>query len=432
MFRRMRLQLTAMCALGTAAVLIGMAFVSLRFSLTQLERQSLEAFRSSFSAILLHLRSQPVIDQNWLAQTEAEGTLWIRVESKDAQLQYTRQNPERSALTEQAIRYAESHLGFVPFTPAAGGAESQPLLFELALEDARYLAGVAALSLENGKLNVTVVKDRKPEDMAFLWLTLGFGGLAGVSVLLLVAFSWFFSGRAARPVETYHKKQTDFLSAASHELRTPLAVIQMSAGTIRRLPKHAQPMAEKIESECGRMARLISDLSLLSSSGGSQWGLHRAQASPRDILQFTLERFEALASQRGIALEARLPEASSTLFCDRQRIEQVLTILMDNALRFTPSGGKILLRGDFHRSALVFSVADSGSGIPDAQKARVFDRFYKADASRHEKDHFGLGLSIAHEIMALHGGSISVQDSALGGAEFLLRLKAQPAALETI
>lgn len=423
MFRKLRLQLTMICTAGTALVLIGMAVVSLRFSLVQLNRQSFEAFRSSVNSVLFYLRSQSAISQSWLAQTEADGGLWIRIESKNMRLQYTGQNEMRDELTRQAGRYASDYLGYEPFESIFGGLETEPLLFEMPGQGAGYYAGIAAVTFANGRLYVTVVKDRAGEQAAIRRLGAVFGLCVAAAVLLLWAFAWFFSKRAARPVEEYHRKQLEFVSAASHELRSPLAVIEMSAGTIRNMPSQSVRFAEKIERECKRMAKLISDLLFLAGSDRGQLALRMKAVLPETVLRSAGERFLPLACGKNINLKL-LPPAGElpAVYCDPQLIEQILAIFLDNAISYTPAGGTILLRGERQRAGVSFSVSDSGPGIPDYRKERIFERFYRADDARSGKEHLGLGLSIAAEIAKLHGGMLSVRDAKLGGAEFVLVL----------
>ena len=108
--------------------------------------------------------------------------------------------------------------------------------------------------------------------------------------------------------------------------------------------------------------------------------------------------------------------------CDRDRIRQVLSILLHNAFCYTPPGSHILLSLSETPPGLSLSVSDDGPGIPDESKAHIFERFYRADASRSDSTHFGLGLSIAWEILRAHRGTISVKDAPGGGASFTLTL----------
>lgn len=141
-----------------------------------------------------------------------------------------------------------------------------------------------------------------------------------------------------------------------------------------------------------------------------------------------------MAKEKNIALSISLPETPMPACkCDSERIAQVLTILVHNALSYTevkynnqPEGavkkGKVLIKGEYKDNHHYFSVIDNGIGIPDEEKKNIFERFYRVDNSRSKKDHFGLGLCIALEIVNEHHGSIQVLDSTGGGSTFVVKL----------
>lgn len=108
-----------------------------------------------------------------------------------------------------------------------------------------------------------------------------------------------------------------------------------------------------------------------------------------------------------------------------EKVSQILTILIDNALSYVPEGGSIRLQAKKEPGAIAISVSDNGPGIPDSEKDSVFQRFYRSDASRNDKQHFGLGLCIAKEIALLHQGSLKILDTPGGGATFILKLPLQ-------
>ena len=115
------------------------------------------------------------------------------------------------------------------------------------------------------------------------------------------------------------------------------------------------------------------------------------------------------------------------MLCDEERIAQVLSILMDNALSYTPAPGSITLSLSFTSGHVSLSVADNGPGIPDSAKKQVFQRFFRQDKAHTSKDHFGLGLSIAREIVRIHRGRLVLSDTPGGGATFTRILRTAPA-----
>lgn len=166
-----------------------------------------------------------------------------------------------------------------------------------------------------------------------------------------------------------------------------------------------------IREEGLRMQHLISDMLLLANADANRIILHEESVSPDDLLLGVYEKYESLAASKGIGLQFLLPDAAcQNRTMDAERITQVLSILMDNALSYTPHGGRILLLFRQSDTSTSFIVADDGPSIPDAEKEHIFERFYRAESSHTDHTHFGLGLCTAQEIMRAHHGRITVSD----------------------
>jgi len=229
-------------------------------------------------------------------------------------------------------------------------------------------------------------------------------------------------------VQASQKSQRDFVANVSHELKTPLTSIQGFAqaimdGTVDT-PEARRQAAEVIYNESGRMHRMALDLLDLARLDA---GIINLQMSPMDVralLNGIVEKFTPMASKAGVALNAKFANDLPPLFGDGDRLAQVFTNLVDNALKFTPEGGSITLRAIHDRNEIQVAVDDTGQGIPKEDVPHIFDRFYQADSARAGGEHHGagLGLAIVHEIVAAHGGRISVR-SALGrGTAFIVHL----------
>lgn len=161
------------------------------------------------------------------------------------------------------------------------------------------------------------------------------------------------------------------------------------------------------------MQHLISDMLLLANADANRIVLHEESVAPDDLLLGVYEKYESLAVSKGIGLQFLLPDAAcKNCTLDAERITQVLSILMDNALSYTPQGGRILLLFRQSDTSTSFIVADDGPSIPDAEKEHIFERFYRAESSHTDHTHFGLGLCTAQEIMRAHRGKITVSDPA--------------------
>jgi two-component system sensor histidine kinase BaeS len=141
------------------------------------------------------------------------------------------------------------------------------------------------------------------------------------------------------------------------------------------------------------------------------------------VLQETASAFEAEAARRGIRLAIEAGPGTATFRMDRGTIGQVLSNLVSNALRYTPAGGSVTLGASREDGALVLTVRDTGHGIDPAALPHVFDRFTRADPSRHDSEHAGLGLAIAKALVEAHGGTIAVESEPGRGTAFTIRLR---------
>ena len=171
------------------------------------------------------------------------------------------------------------------------------------------------------------------------------------------------------------------------------------------------------------MSSLINDMLTLSNSDNHNFPIRPKEAELDTLLMNTYEAFEPLARKHSLTLGITLPESTvPACMADAERISQVLSILLHNAISYTPSGGRIDLSLLYIKNRFSLIVADTGIGIPDEDKKKIFDRFYRAEKSRSTKGHFGLGLSIASEIVRLHHGTITVTDRPGGGSIFTVML----------
>ncbi|MBQ8640103.1 MAG: HAMP domain-containing histidine kinase, partial [Lachnospiraceae bacterium] len=245
-----------------------------------------------------------------------------------------------------------------------------------------------------------------------------------IAVIVLGLFSWCFTGKMLRPIQENQQKQTEFIAAASHELRTPLAAILSATSAMERAePMQRSQFFDMIHREGNRMSRLIGDMLTLASADSKAWQLQKESIELDMLLLEVYEAHYPLAKEKGLNLTLSLYEQDiPPIQLDRDRITQVLSILLDNARNLTPAPGKIELELTVQRNRVQVRVSDSGPGVPDSEKRRIFERFYRSEKSRSDRGHFGLGLSIASEIVKKHNGRIWVQDATIGGAEFVVEL----------
>jgi signal transduction histidine kinase len=210
---------------------------------------------------------------------------------------------------------------------------------------------------------------------------------------------------------------------ASHELRTPLTNIEGYAEMLddwaANDPEMARQSIEAIREESGRMQRLVEEL--LSLARGDEGPA--LELAPQDLSAVTEEamRIARVAAGDKVSLDYVSPEHAITATFDRNRIRQVLSILLDNAIKYTPQGGKATVRLRQFDGQVEVAVSDTGIGISEEDLPRVFERFYRADKAR-ARGGAGLGLAIARQIADAHGGTMEVRSKEDEGSTFVLRI----------
>ena len=222
-----------------------------------------------------------------------------------------------------------------------------------------------------------------------------------------------------------------FIADVAHELRTPLAVLQAEIEALQ--DGITQPNSERLASlheETALLNRLVEDLRTLSLADGGELKLELAETAPGDVLRRGVLAMSEAAARAGVSLALDLESDLPLVVADRDRITQVVTNLLSNAIRHTPSGGEVRVRASAKRHNLQVEVRDSGSGIPPDSLPVIFDRLYRVDPSRSRSSGgSGLGLAIAQQLVRAHGGEIWAANNAGAGATvaFTLPLVARPA-----
>ena len=217
----------------------------------------------------------------------------------------------------------------------------------------------------------------------------------------------------------------DFIANASHELRTPVTAIRGAAETLLEggleLPGQARSFVEMIARHADRLTRLTEDLLDLSKLETGAWKPALGPVPLAPLCASVLELFRERAEEKQIALDADVPERLRAS-ADRRALEQILVNLLDNAVKFTPQGGRVTLLGDGLGPSVMLSVVDTGPGIEPQHQGRIFERFYRSDAGRsRESGGTGLGLAIVKHLSQAMGGEAGVESSG-NGSRFWVKL----------
>ena len=249
------------------------------------------------------------------------------------------------------------------------------------------------------------------------------GILGGIVSVFLAVASWLLAGRSLDPAQKAWDQQQTFVSNASHELRTPLTFIRATADySLRRKPPAEQAEhLENILNECDYMDELVDDLLLLSRMDANRLKLELDLLSLPKLFAETLTRVQRRAETEGITLVSN--DYDITIYADHTRMRQALLILLDNALRFTPAGGKVELTAEKAGKFILIKVSDTGKGIAPEHLPHLFKRFYQVGTPENAENRSnGLGLSIAHTLIEAHHGTIKVESKFGEGAQFTISL----------
>ena len=262
------------------------------------------------------------------------------------------------------------------------------------------------------------------ETVRTLALVLGPIGLGALA--LAAAGGLFMSRRAMRPVQDAFDRQRTFIADASHELKTPLTLIRADAEVLLRGMTNPddRELVEDLLGETDRMSAVLSDLLILARLDAGKLAVAREIFDLGATVAETAERFGARANARDVRLEVR-STGELPVRGDPERTAQILAALLDNALRFTPPGVGVKVSARAQDGRACATVTDTGPGIAPEHLPRVFDRFYRAEASRTRSEAgggTGLGLSIARELARAQDGELTAANAPDGGARFTLSL----------
>ncbi|MDX1414271.1 MAG: ATP-binding protein [Candidatus Promineifilaceae bacterium] len=212
----------------------------------------------------------------------------------------------------------------------------------------------------------------------------------------------------------------------AHELRTPLSVMQVNLEAMndKLLPASPEEL-DGLHHEVLRLSRLVEDLRLLSLADAGKLLLRRDLIDVNALVETAVRRMQPQAEARGVLLGASLSTLPATISGDEDKLHQVLANLVSNALRFTPSGKRVVVSVQADRRQVTLQVTDEGPGIDPADLPDLFERFFKGDRARSRSDSgSGLGLSIVKQLVELHGGQVQASLTAAGGLQVTIQLPA--------
>lgn len=252
--------------------------------------------------------------------------------------------------------------------------------------------------------------------------------LVGSLIIIGIAIigSYILSKMTLKPIMESYKKQTEFVQNAAHELRTPLTIIQAKQELLLQEPE--SKIIDKSEDinimlkETKRLTKLIKELMVLAMADSNELKMHKEKTNVDNLIKEIIIPYKDFAEmqEKQINLDLNYGKEANI---DRNKINQLLVIILDNAIKYTAEKDKITVKTYSKEGKCVIEVADTGIGISKEAAKHVFDRFYREDKARsREKGGTGLGLSIAHTIVKLHGGNIKITSNEPKGAKIIIKI----------
>ncbi len=412
-------------------------------------------YASLFFCLLLAFAAIVLMSSTWLILNELkqEVRLLAHEEAEEQQAVYTMKGVFIGNEEESEFE-AEGSFYYVMDRNGVNVSASVPLRLQPAVMEAAQSwqepAGTTKLiktHLEKGQTVLFLLSSEPITDEAGLLATVYFGkditsyyvlfcnsiiGLAFTLLLFLLlalGVGYLLAGRAMTPIMQSFARQREFTADASHELRTPLSIILASTDVLQGdkgtvLSPFAQQVLEDMKDEVRKMTKLVNDLLTLARADSGVIVLQKMSFDLIPAAAQVIRMIEPLAKAKGLQLTMTSP---SSLFvtADESRIRQMIFILLDNAVKYTPVAGdvKLIIEMDEIRQGVHISVTDTGIGIALEEQQKIFNRFYRSDKARsRELGGSGLGLAIAAQIVTAHKGTIRVISSPGQGAVFTVFL----------
>lgn len=433
--KKAHIHLTLLNGCITTLILIIMTLGYLIISESNMMQSRISSYPRDIYPIASYIEQQDIISSTWLSQLESNNQYYISLLDNGAEFLYS-VNKENAVSNRQQVidaawdAYRDDR---IPKTMHTLSYDSSYVSYFMDYNNdtrvtlSKYYCSVISIEKNHASLEILLaapLDDIQEQITRQRYLFLGIITLALIAIWI---FAWIFTGKLLKPIEANRLQQNQFIASASHELRTPLAVILSCAEA--GLTKNESPELLTIKNESLRTSRLLNDMLTLLSCDTGRLDIKPVSTQLDTLALNACEAFENMAAARHIHITAALPEnVLPDCMCDSERITQVLTILLHNAISYTPEGGSIRLSiahfNSFHKANRHFEIriSDTGVGISDEEKARIFERFYRSEKARSDKNHFGLGLAIAHDIITAHHGTITVADTPGGGTTFVITL----------
>lgn len=320
-------------------------------------------------------------------------------------------------------RFYEDYLGDIIFDRT-----STDRIYAIKIQDSYNYRGITlrTFSIDGQEIYIQLLAnvDGEVETINNMTHTLLIGSL--IIIAVAIVSSYVLSKMTLKPIMDSYRKQTEFVQNAAHELRTPLTIIQAKQELLLQEPE--SKIIDKSEDiniilkETKRLTKLIKELMILATADSNELKIKKEKTNIDRLIEEIVIPYKDYAEMQEKEIYTDL-KFSKEINLDRNKINQLMVIILDNAIKYTAKNDKIEIRTYSKEGKCIIEVADTGIGISKEAAKHVFDRFYREDKARsREKGGTGLGLSIAHTIVKLHGGSIRIVPNTPKGSKVIIKI----------
>ena len=419
-------RLVLLYSVSMGVILSGALLIVFLMNVHEQNQNKSRLFQSTATSVYMKLSSDTTISNTWITEMESSNEMILHiVDAGKPLLQWgswvSEEEREREVTkVEDLAREDNLLLNVKPISQKEGFSRHYQLKNEQGHE---YYAVAFVIPFEKQYRSAILIQYFTKEKQAFDQLKKVFLLIEILGILCMVILNLIYVRFIMKPVEESKRLQTEFIAAASHELKAPLTVIRTSASAIKVVPEKLDHYIATIGEECNRMSSLVDDLLILSSTETKTWRMIMEKVQLDTILLNIYEDLLPICKEANMGLTISLPETLLPFVnADAKRLKQIIVILLNNAIQYSKSIKPLLLRAYTSKHYIYIQVVDYGIGIPEEEKTAVFEKFYQMDSSHNDRRHYGLGLSIAKELVKMHQGLLLLEDTEGGGCTFTIKL----------
>lgn len=419
-------RLVLLYSVSMGVILSGALLTVFLMNVHEQKQNKSRLFESTATSVYMKLSSDTTVSNTWITEMESSNEMILHiVDAGKPLIQWGSWVPEEErekevTKVENLAREDNLLLNVKPISQKEGFYRHYQLKNEQGHE---YYAVAFVIPFEKQYRSAIMIQYFTKENQAFDQLKKVFLLIEILGILCMVILNLIYVRFIMKPVEESKRLQTEFIAAASHELKAPLTVIRTCASAIKVIPEKSDHYIAAIGEECNRMSSLVDDLLILSSTETKTWRMVMEKVELDTILLDIYEDLLPICKEANMGLTISLPETLlPSVNADAMRLKQIIVILLNNAIQYSKSVKRLLLRAYTSKHYVYIQVVDYGVGIPDEEKTAVFEKFYQMDSSHNDRKHYGLGLSIARELVKMHQGLLLLEDTEGGGCTFTIKL----------